>query len=184
MPHGITVREAIQRLDHYGLIREDAALALVDDASLDEDLEWHGYNSSAEAIVELSRELGIGFPVSCDRVMLEDGYADALSALSECAGDGVDITNVRLDRSDELTVRFEFNGEPQEWTVDDYDERYLDQMAFIENVYDLRPPGDREWAYVGNEEIYDNYFLFGEREKLRRLAADFAVELQFSNGEG
>lgn len=184
-----TVPEAINEIVRLGLANPGHAARTT--AGYDPDRPiLDGHESLAEALTGLLEELGVGFQVGTDDDLTPgdeaESYGGLLQDAARCTGGLITITDVELGQHDEFgdCLLFRCNGRPCSWPVELRGE-YYDLMTFFENIDDLNAP-PRMWHSVDVDESdgcdpndldLRSFYFFGDPDALRRLAADFGVEL-------
>lgn len=170
----MTVRHAHARLTELGFTKADANVDELFnlDASLTEECGATVPDAITTLMVALDAAIAIdGHDYGSD----SEDYEEAFAMITECAGTGLDITDVAFD--DEHHLHFVANGTHRTWQPELADDGKIDVMCFIESISDFTPSDSRRWASIHNDDVMAASFVLGEPSALDRLSTEFGLDL-------
>lgn len=182
-----TVREVVDLIVELGIVDQTTVGETLEQDELDKPLSYYGHTPQ-QAVLSLLDNLGIRFAFDYktfrgieeaeDDERLE-WYEDVLQTIASCTKGLVTITNVRLVEDDgDWELRFDCNGETEEWPVSPGDEEEdLDAAITFDSYLPGLPRDSLEYfcSVEPRDEDSSGQAVFGDPEALNRLGAHFGL---------
>ena len=170
----MTVRQAVTRLTELGLVKADVDPGELFD--LDAALTHECGETIPDAITTLLIALDAAIVIDGDGYGSDsDDYEEVFATITQCAGSGLDITDVKFD--DTQRLHFVVNGAHRTWQPEYVSEGRIDVLCFVESISDLTPNDSRRWASVQNEDVMAGSFILGQPDTLEHLTVEFGLDL-------